>query len=1065
MQHVRMQVFVAFVFSFFAAMSHAAANVEEAPGWMSTASNYSLTVNPSLFSPTTFQDQAVLRAVASGASIHSHYTGSEPSSTACEYSGRMFKGVSTAGIGVTFASKFPTSAAYYRLGTSASGGQYVLTPYSSTGKAAPVGNLYSGVTPAVSTWTRFKIRWESRSEAIYIRAKVWADGAPEPTTWQIYAEDFDQNRFEGCRVGVWSNNGGGQNYWDQLTVTSLDKIDDYVLSQNEGLESLSYMWAGSVLNNGNPLYPNSGGFQYKANNGNFYIINASTSSLHNHFIEALPSATSCTYSGSFKKTKDTAGFGVTFASSYPSSNKYYALRSSGAGSSFKLFAAPDGTKSLPVGKLDSAVIPSISRWYSYKVQWETTAENVRIRAKVWDLSSQEPIDWQIDAEDSSSTRYTNCRVGLWSNGATGNYWDNIQLAPLPVTTPINHPPAITSNPVTQVNDTQTYSYQVTAADSDSGDALTYALMSAPRGMTISSTGLIEWQPQYTDVGVHQVALRVSDQAGLSQQQDYSLTVAHVNRSPQITSTPVTNSVEGGIYTYQVVAQDLEKSSLHYALINGPSAMSIDGITGLIQWEPSFKDGGLVAITVRVVDSEGAYSEQNFELNVANVNRAPQFISPPHLYATEGQAYLYFPYVVDPDLDRISYSLASAPVGMSINPGSGFVSWIPLLDAQGQQLVTIVATDSHGASATQSFILFVENFNVAPEIDSVPEQLAFEGEEYQYQIIARDLEGQPLSYSLVVAPSGMTIAPTSGQMTWTPSYESTGAHPVSVLVTDYEGAKSQQNFLVFVSEVNREPAFASEPVAIAIEGRSYIYQILVSDPDKNDEIQLSLGDAPVGMLLGDNDRTLVWDNPRIGTYPVSLTLSDRAGSMAEQTFVLHVVPDDSSGSTGREFFLTFPPNNVNVNQPQISLAIVSEKPTSGFVHIPELNFFTKYVVAPGRLTSISLPSAVQFLQENTVGNLGVRVVAKEPVTLYGVNHLNASTDGFLAIPSSSLGKEYLILSYKDGVAPSRFSVIATEDNTTVTIKNSTNATPFTVSLDKYQTYLSNRSSTLEVAPKN
>ncbi len=59
----------------------------------------------------------------------------------------------------------------------------------------------------------------------------------------------------------------------------------------------------------------------------------------------------------------------------------------------------------------------------------------------------------------------------------------------------NLPPRITSVPPTMIGG-GTYTYQVTAQDPD-GDALTYALVQAPPGMTIDrTTGLIRWEPNF-----------------------------------------------------------------------------------------------------------------------------------------------------------------------------------------------------------------------------------------------------------------------------------------------------------------------------------------------------------------------------------------------------------------------------------------------------------------------------------------------------------------------------------------------------------------------------------------
>ena len=70
-----------------------------------------------------------------------------------------------------------------------------------------------------------------------------------------------------------------------------------------------------------------------------------------------------------------------------------------------------------------------------------------------------------------------------------NATDVLFLEVLPQTSG-NHPPIITSSPVTQINESQNYAYQVVATDAD-GDTLTYSLTQAPNWLSINSqTGLI-----------------------------------------------------------------------------------------------------------------------------------------------------------------------------------------------------------------------------------------------------------------------------------------------------------------------------------------------------------------------------------------------------------------------------------------------------------------------------------------------------------------------------------------------------------------------------------------------
>src|SRR5699024_7324409 len=113
--------------------------------------------------------------------------------------------------------------------------------------------------------------------------------------------------------------------------------------------------------------------------------------------------------------------------------------------------------------------------------------------------------------------------------------------------------------------------------------------------------------------------------------------------------------------------------------------------------------GAQNVTVQLSDSQGAYDEQHFVIQVANVNQPPAIVSQPVTRATELQAYDYQVKAIDPDLgDTLTYALTAAPQGMEIDSQSGEVNWTPATGQAGPHVVEITVTDSAGASDSQQF---------------------------------------------------------------------------------------------------------------------------------------------------------------------------------------------------------------------------------------------------------------------------------------------------------------------------------------------------------------------------
>ncbi|HER25173.1 MAG TPA: hypothetical protein ENO17_09010 [Candidatus Atribacteria bacterium] len=90
------------------------------------------------------------------------------------------------------------------------------------------------------------------------------------------------------------------------------------------------------------------------------------------------------------------------------------------------------------------------------------------------------------------------------------------------------------------------------------------------------------------------------------------------------------------------------------------------------------------------------------------------------------------------------------------------------------------------------------FNSAPVIESDPVTTAKEGVAYTYDVEATDPNGDTLTYSLTVNPTGMTISSTTGVISWTPTEDQIGENEVEIEVSD-QYKSTTQSFTIIVGE--------------------------------------------------------------------------------------------------------------------------------------------------------------------------------------------------------------------------------------------------------------------------
>ena len=156
------------------------------------------------------------------------------------------------------------------------------------------------------------------------------------------------------------------------------------------------------------------------------------------------------------------------------------------------------------------------------------------------------------------------------------------------------------------------------------------------------------------------------------------------------------------------------------------------------------------------------------------NAPPVFISNPITTGMVNQNYTYDSDATDPDGDTLTYSVTGS-LSMTINAQTGLINWKPV--ATGLFPVIVSVTDGF-ATTTQPYII-----NVSAGISNVPPVIRDPscpggkiGKSWECQITVTDNNGVVLSsniqYSLIGAPSGMTINSTTGLIRWTPSNEGT-----------------------------------------------------------------------------------------------------------------------------------------------------------------------------------------------------------------------------------------------------------------------------------------------------
>ena len=185
----------------------------------------------------------------------------------------------------------------------------------------------------------------------------------------------------------------------------------------------------------------------------------------------------------------------------------------------------------------------------------------------------------------------------------------------------------------------------------------------------------------------------------------------------------------------------------------------------------------------------------------------------------------------------------------------------------------------------------------------------------------------------------------------------------------------------------------------------------------------------------------------------------------------------SSYEGRNFRFLFMQNEVSLStvaDPLITLDIYLSSSTDASVAIKAFGTTNYLTIKAGEMSKYSFGREIVCVRSEEVETKSVSVESDVPITIYGINSIETSSDMFSAIPVKNWGNEYVVMSYSNdiyrgysdipleqAVTPrkSQFAVVSDYDGTVVTIIPTVQTAngrpagvPFNVTLNKGETYL-------------
>ena len=605
----------------------------------------------------------------------------------------------------------------------------------------------------------------------------------------------------------------------------------------------------------------------------------------------------------------------------------------------------------------------------------------------------------------------------------------------------NHPPVAVDDRAT-VATGGTVMIDLVGNDTDAdGDQLRVTATTAPSHGTVTCPpggGTCQYSSTAPYVGADAFTYTVGDGRGGTASGRVEVTVVADNQRPTVELGDDLAADEGANVSLNPTVEDPDGTiaAWSWELGDGRTLDSQGGVT------VSYPDQGAYTVRLTVTDNLGYTASDTVVVTVTNVAPSASIAStltrvPP------GVARLLQASAFDPGQDDLAFAWDFGDGGSGTGQTVSH-AW----STSGTYQVTVTVTDGDGGSATAAQQLTV----AAAAADAGPDVEADEGRPVT---LGGDGSSPSDPFTTHAWNFGDGSTEGSGRIV-DHTYADDGAYTARLTVAD-DGSTATDAAAVSVHNLPPVISGLAAPTE-AVVGDPASFKAFVTDPGPNDRpsVRWDFGDGASGEGAA-VDHEFTSD----GTFEVTAKADDGDGGVATATAKVKVVRERSGvpDSLGREFWLDFDANYVVDDTTALSLFITGKSSTTGTVSVPGIGFEQPFAVTADEITKVELPTAAMLGMGETglVEPRAIHVAADGDVIVYGLNRTRFTTDAYLGQPTDTAGTRYRVISYGGGFMGSEFSVVATRNNTTVTITPSV-STPgrpageaYTVKLDLGEAY--------------
>lgn len=308
---------------------------------------------------------------------------------------------------------------------------------------------------------------------------------------------------------------------------------------------------------------------------------------------------------------------------------------------------------------------------------------------------------------------------------------------------------------------------------------------------LNASGYFSWTPTNRDVGVHNITISATDNAGNSATVAQAITI----NLPSISLTGMVNgptAYVGKQMTFQIAPVGFTNPTFWLGDSVGGSTLSNSKLnsSGAFSWWPQYSDIGKHNMMINVSDRGSHYAELTQEITVS-----PQ--PKPELQALVPGTTTPIGATVSFSVTAPGFTTPTITVRDAYSPSTitsdnmsaaGAFSWVPIRSQTGVHNLTVVISDNTGAISILAVTILVQDPAMAVE-GVTPGDTITVGTQVKFNVTTVGLS-TPTFTASDNYPGGSSITTNnisaSGLFVWTPKSGDIGLHNIAINATDAYG---------------------------------------------------------------------------------------------------------------------------------------------------------------------------------------------------------------------------------------------------------------------------------------